>query len=927
MAMEGDAAVTQIGKYAVTGILGRGGMGVVYRAVDPSMGREVAIKTLNAATEELRRRFLLEARSGILNHPNIVTVYDFGEQDGNPYIVMEFVSGDSLENMLRKGRSFSLVEKLEIVRQLCVGLGYAHQKGVVHRDIKPANIMVQSDGQIKIVDFGVARLQNQSGQTQTGMVIGTFHYISPERLLGKPATGKADIWSAGVILYDLLTGRLPFPGDDMSTLHRVIHEPHEPITAQLENPPKGLERVIDTALAKNPAERYESADDMASDLEAICEELRHALIKEAMGGVQAMIQNEQWTSLKPVLVDLQRLAPKNTEVKRMLREVQEKLSVQQKSVRVEEMLAEAAKAVEARRLGDAVDLLIEAGQLDPGNAAVVEKLEEARRLKERAEKVAALVEQSRDARQRSNYTAACELIDRALQMDERNTELRNERARLVQEAERARREETLRKFGEEARRQLESGQFTEAIKCLRSALEIDPTDSATQQLYQQAVERQEERRRRAVIEQIVAEIGESITAGQLERALTLIQRALERLPGEPELLQLKAAAEKQQREEAAKKLVEKTTLEVYDLLAEKPQEALAAARRALDEMPGEPQLIALLERVSGQIRKAETENRKAHYLQTAQAAIDKRNFAEALQILESAVIECGEAAEFASLRGYAQEQMSKLTLSESAAAARRDAQALIAAGKLEAAVALLEKAAAETRDPAVEQMLRQTADDLAALTRRVDAIVHRAQAMGERSAPEALQFLYAQPIEIREHAHAVALRAQLAAALQAAPPAQADAPPQQAAVSPPPPPSFQPVPVIPAPAKKSGGLRGVFFLLLAILLAAGGGAAWWFLRPAPAVPLGTLELNATPYAEVVSVLPEKGKPVVLAAGEHWTPMRLDGLPAGTYTVTFKGADGGTQTQNCVAANPAVLCRVEMKPLDDATIEQMIGGAK
>ena len=183
--MDTGTTVTQIGKYQILGILGVGGMGVVYRGLDNAVGREVAIKTITEANEELRHRFMLEARSGILNHPNIVTVYDFGEQDGNPFIVMEYLPGDSLENLLKAGRQFTLIEKLEMIRQLCSGLGYAHSKGVIHRDIKPANMMVQPDGNIKIVDFGVARLENRSGHTQAGMVIGTFHYISPERLLGK----------------------------------------------------------------------------------------------------------------------------------------------------------------------------------------------------------------------------------------------------------------------------------------------------------------------------------------------------------------------------------------------------------------------------------------------------------------------------------------------------------------------------------------------------------------------------------------------------------------------------------------------------------------------------------------------------------------------------------------------------------------------
>src|ERR1035441_4923293 len=321
--MDSGTTVTQIGKYQVLGILGVGGMGVVYRGLDKAVGREVAIKTITEATEELRHRFMLEARSGILNHPNIVTVYDFGEQDGNPYIVMEFVPGDTLENLLNTGHKFSLIEKLEIINQLCAGLGYAHRKGVIHRDIKPANIMVQPDGNIKIVDFGVARLENRSGHTQAGMVIGTFHYISPERLLGKSADGRADIWSAGIILYQLLAGRLPFPGDDPAPLHRAVREPHEPLSSMLTGYPPALDHLLDRALAKDPLDRYETGEEMAADIEAINDDLKREHVAEALGSVKTLMDREQWTRVRPVLLDLQRLNPQNTEVKKLLREVQE----------------------------------------------------------------------------------------------------------------------------------------------------------------------------------------------------------------------------------------------------------------------------------------------------------------------------------------------------------------------------------------------------------------------------------------------------------------------------------------------------------------------------------------------------------------------------------------------------------------------------
>jgi serine/threonine-protein kinase len=1033
--MDTGATVTQIGKYPILGILGVGGMGVVYRGMDNSVGREVAIKTLTEATEELRQRFLMEARSGVLNHPNIVTVYDFGEQDGLPYIVMEYLPGDSLENLLRKGHAFRLIEKLDMIRQLCLGLGYAHQKGVVHRDIKPANMMVLPDGVIKIVDFGVARLQDRAGHTQTGMVIGTFHYISPERLLGKPADGRSDIWSAACILYLLLTGRLPFPGDDPATLHRVIREPHEPLSATLTDYPQALDHLIDRGLAKNPDDRYETAEEMAADIEAINDNLKREHVAEVLGTVRPLIDQEQWTSVRPVLLDLQKLNPQNTEVKKLLREVQEKVSRQQRSVQVRQLISDGDEAVLGQKYAEAIEFYNQAASLDRTNTDLIAKIENATSLKEKADKVTSLLEQSREARKRNDYNAAGELIDKALQLDERNTDLRNERARIVQESERATKDRARRQFSDVARDQLGARQYTEAIKNLRSALEIDPTDAETQQLYQQAVERQEEQRRRAIIDQIVAEISECITANEFERALTLIQRAQERLPGEAVLLQLKADAEVKQREQVANKLVEQTSLRVYNVFLTNPAEALAAVHEALAQMPGEPRLIALEEKVVEQVNKANFEERKLAFLKRAQTSIDAKQFDEAVQILESAEIECGESADIASLLTFAREQQRKAEVAQKAANTTRDAQALMATAEFDAAVALLQPVAAETKDPSVEQMLRQATAGAAELARRIDAVIARGMALGEKDPDKALQFLSGQSQEIQNHSRVRELSAKLNAANErehaitdaienadtslrqrdlrgglellesarrscgesqrltsavdefkkkraeianqlltaaidsatqaiqqgerpravealssvadtaefADPALQANlkrlikeagkpAPKKEAPDPRPAPNQATPVTATPAVAvvarSKSGFPLGILIGVIAVIVIAGAGAGYWFfLRPAPVVPLGVLQLNATPYAEVISVASDKGTVVALPAGDHWTPLRLDDLPAGNYTVTFKGADGTTKQQQCSAAQSVQVCSIELKPVDDNTIDQIIGGAK
>jgi eukaryotic-like serine/threonine-protein kinase len=933
--MDTGATVTQIGKYPILGILGVGGMGVVYRGMDNSVGREVAIKTLTEATEELRQRFLMEARSGVLNHPNIVTVYDFGEQDGLPYIVMEYLPGDSLENMLRKGHKFSLIEKLDMIRQLCLGLGYAHQKGVIHRDIKPANMMVLPDGVIKIVDFGVARLQDRSGHTQTGMVIGTFHYISPERLLGKPADGRSDVWSAVCILYLLLTGRLPFPGDDPATLHRVIREPHDPLSATLSDYPPTLDHLIDRGLAKNPDDRYETAEEMAADIETINDNLKREHVTEVLGTVRPLIEQEQWTSARPVLLELQKLDPQNTEVKKLLREVQEKFSRQQKSVQIRQLISDGDEAVLGQKYAEAIEFYTQASSLDRTNTELPGKIDNATKLKGKADKVVSLLEQSREARKRYDYAAAGELIDKALQLDERNTDLRNERARIVQEAERTTKDRARRQFSDAARDQLNARQYTEAIKNLRSALEIDPTDAETQQMYQQAVERQEEQRRRKIIDQIVAEISECIAANEFERALTLIQRAQERLPGEAVLLQLKADAENKQREQIAKKLVEKTSLRVYNEFLTSPQKALTAVHEALAEMPGEPGLIALEEKVVEQLKKASTEERKLGFLKQAQARIDAKQFDEAVQILESAEIECGQSPDITSLLTYAREQHRKTELAQKAAAATRDAQPLMAAGEFDAAVALLQPVALETKDPSVEQLLRQATASAAESARRVDAVVARGLALGEKDPEKALQFLSSQSKDVQNHPRVRELSATLNAANErkhsvteaidsASAAQQVPAKPAEAFVA-------SPAVARPTPAAakaKSGFPLGLLLgVIVVIVLAAAGAGYWFFLRPAPVLPMGTLELNAIPFAEVVSVNSDKGKAVALPAGDHWTPLRLDDVPAGNYTVTFKGNDGATKQQQCSAAQSVQICFIELKPIDDNAIDQIVGGAK
>lgn len=267
---------TKIGKYEILEVIGRGGMGIVYKARDPLLNRLVAIKMVTAAsTEDLatRQRFFREAQAtASLRHPNIVTIYDLGEQEGNPYLVMEYIEGVTLEAAALPTRQLSITEKINIIIDVCRGLDYAHERGVVHRDIKPGNVMVLKDGHAKIVDFGIAYIGNDS-LTKTGQIIGSIKYMSPEQLRGQATDGRSDIFSTGAMLYELVTGSSPFEAKEAaSILLKIINDPPQPFEHFLSQYPPELEAVTTRALAKTPKERYASAADFAKALSGLLDD-------------------------------------------------------------------------------------------------------------------------------------------------------------------------------------------------------------------------------------------------------------------------------------------------------------------------------------------------------------------------------------------------------------------------------------------------------------------------------------------------------------------------------------------------------------------------------------------------------------------------------------------------------------------------------
>ena len=263
----------RIGRYEVEKELGAGAMAVVYKAVDPLIGRTVAIKTIKIDAniglehEELRQRFYREAQNaGNLNHPNIVTIYDIGAAGNVDYIAMEFVEGESLQDWIAKNPIPPLQQTVAIIEQIASGLDFAASRGIIHRDIKPANILLTLDMKAKIADFGIAKIST-SKFTQTGAVIGTPSYMSPEQAMGKTLDGRTDIFSLGVIFYEMLTGEKPFTGTNSSTIiYKILHE--EPVQPQQLNVTlhPAFNEIVGRMLAKDPDRRYQSCAQLIQDL-------------------------------------------------------------------------------------------------------------------------------------------------------------------------------------------------------------------------------------------------------------------------------------------------------------------------------------------------------------------------------------------------------------------------------------------------------------------------------------------------------------------------------------------------------------------------------------------------------------------------------------------------------------------------------------
>ncbi len=742
---------TKIGKYEIVDLIGRGGMGVVYKARDPQLDRLVAIKMIIGANPALLKRFDVEARSTAgLQHQNIVTIYDFGNQDGNPYLVMEYLEGSSLESVISSGRPISLANKLRICINICNGLAYAHERGIIHRDIKPANVMLLNDDSVKIVDFGIARI-GDTGISRTE-VVGSLHYMSPEQFQNTPLDIRTDIFSTGVVLYRLLTNTLPFQAaGEAAVMYRIIHDNPLPIGSYVQGYPPELDSIVAKALAKNRENRYASCRDLAFDLQLLREQQKGTDVREWLQRAETAIQKAEWNKAEECLKQLLRIEEHNTRAYQMLGEVQERIRQQRRVEQSRQLRTQADEAFLDHRYDDALNILSQAIDVDGTNQDLLRLRQSVQEAKTRATRLHQALRRAEGAQQAGDLDEAKRAVSEALELDPDETSAKALRFVISKQVEERDRKQALRKLLDDARDQLAARDLTRALETLQVAEAIDPASVELRSLQKVANTAREQQIRKAELEKLSRQIEEVLAREDYERAAAIAIEGLRRYPQEPGLLKLRALAEAEQKRIKLIAYAHDRLMAANALLESgKTLEALSVAERALQDVPGESQLESLRSAIKNRLTQEDAEFHKQTLLERAKEALGRREFREAVRLLEAAQSEFPGRTEIEDLLRASRKELSREKL---VGEVLQFSQQLLSQKGPQAAAEYLEEQVQFVTDDRVRAALADARRQSEHLRKRIQNAFEEGQRMlREHGSQETRKYLEAQPPQFLESA-------------------------------------------------------------------------------------------------------------------------------------------------------------------------------
>jgi eukaryotic-like serine/threonine-protein kinase len=566
----------KLGKYEVLGELGHGAMGIVYRARDPIINRLVALKTITTGLADdpnLLERFYREAQSaGGLQHPNIVTIYDMGDEQNLPYIAMELIEGESLEQIIAHRTSLPVALKLTYASQACRAFDYAHKRGIIHRDIKPGNVMVNKESVVKVVDFGIARVLDTS-KTQTGMLIGTYAYMSPEQYYGEHADERSDIWSFGVLLYELLCYQKPFTGENPASLmHSICQQEPRPLRELAPDCPPEMEVIISKLLRKSPQDRSQSMEDVLLELDPVYKELQSRSIAELVNRSRQLIEEGGFAQARELLRESLKVDSANAQARSLL----EKVNTELKRILIR---PRALQHVEKGRA------LLEEGRIQEARAEVENALQ-------------------------------LDLSFEAAQELQKRVQHELDRAQIVAE------------WLQACRQRLAEGMPDEAEALLAKVLELDPCNKQANVLQQQGQAAKAERQRRLRLLDKIQEARGLWTQQNYEASVELLNALQKEFPGEDEVQRLLETVREDQREHYRQNTLERAR----NLLAGNSYAECRALLLELQQrLPNDDETSRLLE----DIRVDEAKQRRLRGLAEARSCLASRHYQECIALLVS----------------------------------------------------------------------------------------------------------------------------------------------------------------------------------------------------------------------------------------------------------------------------------------------------
>ena len=514
------------------------------------MQRWVALKTIaqdKTARAEFVRRFHREAvAAGGLDHPNIVTIYETGEEGDVCFIAMQFLEGNDLESLLKSpdwDEEFSIFKKLDILIQVCRGLAYAHSKDVVHRDVKPANIMILPDGTAKLVDFGIARVGDTTSASQA--IMGTAAYMAPEQLQGNVCDEGADVFAVGVVTYRMFTSRFPFEGDNVSSiLYKILHGPPPPLTTYAPDCPPELEKIVLTALAKDRDQRYRTMEELEFEFQRLLASLNASKVSSHIEEARRLLLAGIPLKAKELLRRVLELEPTNAAATEMWQQIQKQAQEEHNRRKAQNLQEEGIRAFRRNDWVRALDCFTLGLQLDPSNETLLNYRDLTLREQEKIQAITAKMKAAREALRRGDQSAAHGYLVEALRLSPENAEAKSLLAQVEEELAHTRRRREAQQNVDRAQRALAGRAYDEALGLLDTAQALDAENRHVGRLRSQILAEQAASQKHRLLGEKIAAAKAALDRGDYKSAFDEAQNGLQAFPDDPALQQLLLSAQR-----------------------------------------------------------------------------------------------------------------------------------------------------------------------------------------------------------------------------------------------------------------------------------------------------------------------------------------------------------------------------------------------